>query len=310
MDRIAVLLGGDSSERDVSLESGANVAERFRTMGHSVLEIDPVRTGTLDTLLQTLLKDKVDVVFNALHGGSGEDGRIQAALSMTGIRFTGSGYKASCVAMDKYLSKLIAADEGIPVPDYIMVRGDLLNDYQDPSDYQGWINKLGLPVVVKPNDSGSSVGISLVDKPELLKPAVQEAFRHSRSVLLERFIPGRELTVTVLDSEVLPLVEIKPVNGWYDYTNKYTKGRTEYIAPAPIEESEAKLMQVYALRMWNAIGCAGYARVDFRHDGNKAYFLEVNTLPGMTSLSLTPMAAAAAGITFDELLERIIKINS
>lgn len=310
MEKIAVLLGGDSSEREVSLVSGANVAERLRALGHVVLEIDPASTEGLDALLRSLRETKVDVVFNALHGGSGEDGRVQAALSLAGIKSTGSGFKASCVAMDKYLSKLVAADEGIPVPDYILLREDLLHDYQDEKDYQGWINKLGLPMVVKPNDSGSSVGISLVEGPAQLKPAVEEAFRHSRSVLLERFISGRELTVTILGGEALPLVEIKPNVGWYDYTNKYTKGRTEYISPAPIDEAAAKLMQVYALRMWHALGCSGYARVDFRHDGDKAYFLEVNTLPGMTSLSLTPMAAASAGISFDALIQRIITLNS
>lgn len=310
MEKIAVLLGGDSSEREVSVISGQNVVERLRALGHSVIAIDPAEVGCLDALLQTLRNENVEVVFNALHGGTGEDGRIQAALSLAGIKSTGSGYKASCVAMDKYLSKLIAADEGIPVPDFIILREDLLHDYQDETDYQGWVNKLGMPIIVKPNDSGSSVGITLVQSLDKLKPAVTEAFRYSGSVLLERFISGRELTVTILGGEALPLVEIKPIAGWYDYTNKYTKGRTEYVSPAPIAESEAKLMQVYAMRMWNALGCSGYARVDFRYDGSKAYFLEVNTLPGMTSLSLTPMAAASAGISFDELISRIIKLIS
>ncbi len=270
MEKIVVLKGGTSPEREVSLVSGAEIASALRNMGYSVIEIDPADYPKLSDLLTAIQNEQPLLVFNGLHGGSGENGELQAALSLAGIKFTGSGFKASCFSMDKYISKLIALAEGIPVPKYILMREDLLEDYQDVEDYSGFSNQLGLPIIVKPNDAGSSVGISRVECLEDLKPAVQKALQYSHSVLLEEYIPGRELTVTIIDSEAYPVVEIKPLEGWYD----------------------------------------GYARIDFRYDGFKPYFLEVNTLPGMTSLSLTPMAAKAAGMSFQELLQKIIYITA
>jgi len=308
MEKIVVLKGGTSPEREVSLVSGAEIASALRNMGYSVIEIDPADYPKLSDLLTAVQNEQPLLVFNGLHGGSGENGELQAALSLAGIKFTGSGFKASCFSMDKYISKLIALAEGIPVPKYILMREDLLEDYQDVEDYSGFSNQLGLPIIVKPNDAGSSVGISRVECLEDLKPAVQKALQYSHSVLLEEYIPGRELTVTIIDSEAYPVVEIKPLEGWYDYTNKYTHGKTKYEAPAQIDDTVAKLLQLYALRLWKAFGLSGYARIDFRYDGLKPYFLEVNTLPGMTSLSLTPMAAKAAGMSFQELLQKIIYI--
>ncbi|MFZ2330397.1 MAG: D-alanine--D-alanine ligase [Atribacterota bacterium] len=308
MEKIVVLKGGTSPEREVSLVSGAEIASALRNMDYSVIEIDPADYPKLSDLLTAIQNEQPLLVFNGLHGGSGENGELQAALSLAGIKFTGSGFKASCFSMDKYISKLIALAEGIPVPQYILMREDLLEDYQDVEDYSGFSNQLGLPIIVKPNDAGSSVGISRVECLEDLKPAVQKALQYSHSVLLEEYIPGRELTVTIIDSEAYPVVEIKPLEGWYDYTNKYTHGKTKYEAPAQIDDTVAKLLQLYALRLWKAFGLSGYARIDFRYDGLKPYFLEVNTLPGMTSLSLTPMAAKAAGMSFQELLQKIIYI--
>lgn len=308
MEKIVVLKGGTSPEREVSLVSGAEIASALRNMDYSVIEIDPADYPKLSDLLTAVQNEQPLLVFNGLHGGSGENGELQAALSLAGIKFTGSGFKASCFSMDKYISKLIALAEGIPVPQYILMREDLLEDYQDVEDYSGFSNQLGLPIIVKPNDAGSSVGISRVECLEDLKPAVQKALQYSHSVLLEEYIPGRELTVTIIDSEAYPVVEIKPLEGWYDYTNKYTHGKTKYEAPAQIDDTVAKLLQLYALRLWKAFGLSGYARIDFRYDGLKPYFLEVNTLPGMTSLSLTPMAAKAAGMSFQELLQKIIYI--
>jgi len=210
--------------------------------------------------------------------------------------------------MDKYVSKLMALDEGIPAPEYILMREDLLNDYQDPNDFSAIEAKLGLPIIVKPNDSGSSVGISIVEKLFELKEAVKLALTYSDSVLLEQYIPGKELTATVLDGKALPLIEIRPLNGWYDFNNKYSKGHSEYLCPAPVEESVSQLIQLYAERLWKVLGLKGYARIDFRYDGNKPYFLEVNTLPGMTDLSLTPMAAKAVGINFPELVDKIVSL--
>ena len=309
MEKIVVLKGGTSPEREVSLVSGAEIASALRNMDYSVIEIDPADYPKLSDLLTAIQNEQPLLVFNGLHGGSGENGELQAALSLAGIKFTGSGFKASCFSMDKYISKLIALAEGIPVPQYILMREDLLEDYQDVEDYSGFSNQLGLPIIVKPNDAGSSVGISRVECLEDLKPAVQKALQYSHSVLLEEYIPGRELTVTIIDSEAYPVVEIKPLEGWYDYTNKYTHGKTKYEAPAQIDDTVAKLLQLYALRLWKAFGLSGYARIDFRYDDLKPYFLEVNTLPGMTSLSLTPMAAKAAGLSFQDLLKKIIEVT-
>ena len=309
MEKIVVLKGGTSPEREVSLVSGAEIASALRNMGYIVQEIDPADYPKLSDLLTAIQNEQPLLVFNGLHGGSGENGELQAALSLAGIKFTGSGFKASCFSMDKYISKLIALAEGIPVPKYILMREDLLEDYQDVEDYSGFSNQLGLPIIVKPNDAGSSVGISRVECLEDLKPAVQKALQYSHSVLLEEYIPGRELTVTIIDSEAYPVVEIKPLEGWYDYTNKYTHGKTKYEAPAQIDDTVAKLLQLYALRLWKTFGLSGYARIDFRYDDLKPYFLEVNTLPGMTSLSLTPMAAKAAGLSFQDLLKKIIEVT-
>lgn len=306
MKDIVVLQGGNSPEREVSLTSAKAVADELRRLGYQVTELDPSDFPVLGDLLTQLDVLKPDMIFNALHGGTGENGEIQALLELTGYSFTGSAAKACVLTMDKYVCKLIVREEGIPVPDSVLMRYDMLSDYNDPSDYQGFVDKLSLPLIVKPVDAGSSVGISLVKDITGLKPAVEEAFRYCSSILLEQYIPGRELTVTILDGKALPVVEIKPLDGWYDYQNKYNKGRTEYIVPARLETATSELMQLYAQRIFKAVGCRSYARIDFRFDGSKAWFLEVNTLPGMTSLSLTPMAARAAGLSFGDLLTKII----
>ncbi|MDD3464372.1 MAG: D-alanine--D-alanine ligase [Candidatus Cloacimonetes bacterium] len=305
MERITVLKGGDSSERKISLLSGAAVAEGLRVKGYEVTELDPTDFSTLGQLIERMQELETELVFLGLHGGSGENGQLQAALDLAGLRYTGSGFQACALTMDKYVSKLMAREEGVPVADWVLLRGDQLGDYNDPRDLHGIVDKLGLPLIVKPNDGGSSVGISKVERVEQLREASQHALKYSSSALLERFIPGRELTATVIDGQALPLVEIKPLSGWYDYDNKYNAGRTEYLAPAPIEESVAQLMQTYAVRLWQVFGLRGYARIDFRYDGEKPYFLEVNTLPGMTTLSLTPMAAKAVGISFVDLVDKI-----
>jgi len=308
MNRITVLLGGDSSEREISLLSGKAIANALRSLGNDVLEVDPAAERDFCQVISQIKDFGSDLVFLGLHGGAGENGEIQAALSQAGLCHTGSGYKCCALTMDKYISKLVAAAEGIPVPDHILMRGDYLQDYNDPNDYQGIADHLGLPLIAKPNDGGSSVGISKVERIEQLKPAVQLALQYSSSVLLERFIAGRELTVTVLAGKALPLVEIKPKSGWYDYGNKYKKGSSDYIVPAEVDESLSQLAQLYAERLWQAFGCAGYARMDFRYDGEKPYFLEVNTLPGMTELSLTPMAAKAVGLSFNDLISTIVEL--
>jgi D-alanine-D-alanine ligase len=306
MEKIIVLFGGDSPERDVSIVSGNEVAAGLSSLGFDAILMDPIAYPALSDLLEAIKRESPKAVFNALHGGKGENGLLTAALSLAGVSFTGSGFKAMCIAMDKHISKLLAQAEGIPIAKSILLRGDALADYQDPNDYSGIVNILGLPLIVKPNDAGSSVGIELVKTLEDLKPAVSESLKYCNKVLLEEYIEGKELTVTVLKGKALPVVEIKPKDGWYDYKNKYTKGNTEYIVPAPIEEGIAHLTQIYAEKIYQAMGCETYSRIDFRLKENTPYFLEVNTLPGMTPLSLTPMAAKAAGISFTDLLIEII----
>jgi D-alanine-D-alanine ligase len=305
MERITVLKGGDSPEREVSLVSGAAIANGLRGSGLEVTELDPADFSSLDKLSDRLKELGTGLIFLGLHGGSGENGQLQAALDLAGLRYTGSGFQACALTMDKYVAKLLAREEGVPVADWVLLRGDQLGDYEDPRDLQGIVDKLGLPLIVKPNAGGSSVGISKVETTDQLREATQQALKYSSSALLERFIPGRELTVTVLDGTALPVVEIKPLSGWYDYTNKYKAGRSEYLAPAPIEEAVAQWIQMYAERLWQVFGLRSYARIDFRYDGDQPYFLEVNTLPGMTPLSLTPMAAKAVGISFADLVVKI-----
>jgi len=309
MKTITVLLGGNSEEREISLISGREISSALKDMGYSVVELDLRDYPNPTELLSAITASGADMTFNALHGGDGENGKLAAVLQMADIGFTGSRFKSSCLAMDKYISKLIAKAEGIPCPIDILLRANLLADYNDPNDLDGIISKLGLPIIVKPNDSGSSVGISIVDKLEDLKSAVEAAFSSCDTVLLEEYIPGRELTVSVVGGKALPVVEIRPKNGWYDYHNKYTKGNTQYLAPAPIEESLAQLLQLYAERIFAALSCKAYARVDFRVNKSNLYFLELNTLPGMTPLSLTPMAAKAAGMSFEDLLTTIINLS-
>lgn len=310
MLKIIVLLGGKSPEREVSLVSGAEIARQLRAKGHQVTEIDPSGYAFGHELISAIHTHNPDLVFIGLHGGDGENGILQAMLAGNGIPFTGSGYKASAVAMDKLLSKIIARQAEVPVPHFIIA------DKQDQKTLSGLtytsvLQSLETPgrnatVVIKPNDAGSSVGVHIVSDPASFEPALEDALKYSDKVMLEQYIPGRELTVTILDGKALPVVEIKPKNGFYDYPNKYTPGNTIYQAPAELTPEESEKVQLYAIKIWKAMECAGYGRIDFRYDGDEFYFLEVNTLPGMTPLSLTPMAAKAVGIGFDELLDRII----
>jgi D-alanine-D-alanine ligase len=334
---IAVLMGGISSERNVSLASGKAVAEALQSLGHNVLALDPAlgRECALnlaelmpnaglppeDALLRSFSKqclidcvqspllDSVDIVFLALHGKFGEDGYIQALLDMRGKRYTGSTMLSSTIAMSKLMSKRIFQSTGIPSPPFAVVRGEQAQDYDVLEELRA---ELGEHLVIKPDCEGSTVGISIVESGNLddLKHGIEQAALYSPIVLVETFIEGRELTVAVLGNEALPIIEIETHDGFYDYAHKYTKGRTEYICPAELTEDTADFVANLALDAHRALGCRAYSRVDFRLDEDgQPFCLEVNTLPGMTATSLVPKAAAAAGIDFAALCEKIIALS-
>ena len=325
--KIAVLMGGTSAERDVSLASGIRITEALRKAGHDVVAVDtvagllsdadekrllsggvvktvPPDTKTLvrmNAAMQGTLKalPHADVLFLALHGGQGEDGTLQALLDLTGVPYTGSGHLASALAMDKDLSKHLFRAAGVPTADWLMA----------PATAEEVGAALGFPVVVKPSKQGSTVGLSIVKKPEDLAAAIEAAYEHDDEVMIERFIAGRELTVGILGEDVLPVGEIISKNEIYDYEAKYTPGMAVEEFPAKLTEVEAKSVQTLAKKAFDALKLRGYARIDFRMatDGT-FYCLEANTLPGMTQTSLIPQAAAAAGISFPDLCDRIVQI--
>lgn len=330
--KVLVLAGGRSAERDVSLASGSAVATALNDAGADVYALDPgvnphvlawtpqlakeqigtmppadLATATASIAPADLaLSDmkSVDLVFIALHGGDGENGRLQALLDMAGIPYTGSGMLASALAMDKHASKRIFLAEGIPTPDWRMM------DRPENLDYDEAVEALGSPLIVKPNAQGSTVGLTLVENETQWQDALTEGFRWDTRLLVEQFIDGRELTVGILGDHVTPVVEIKPKHLLYDYECKYTDGMCEYICPAPITPAQTRACQEQGLEAFRALGCRGYARADFRMDkSGRMFCLEVNTLPGMTSHSLVPKAAKAAGIDFKELVARICRLS-
>ena len=302
--KVLVLSGGFSEEASVSRVSASEISKALSGSGYHTILIDPADYDSYADLALKIKAMQPYIVFNGLHGRIGEDGRIQSLFELDKIPFTGSDSRSSALAMDKHLSGCLASQINLKIPTRIM-----LDSIEKISLFTYKCEKFDFPLVVKPNDSGSSVGISIIANQSELEPALTEAFRFSSKVLIEKFIDGRELTVTILDGKALPIVEIKPQQGWYDYANKYTQGKTIYEAPAKLDDKIRKEIQLQAESIFRLLGCTVYGRVDFRFDGNDLYFLEVNTLPGMTPLSLTPMAAKAAGISFGELLEEIIRIS-
>jgi len=295
--RVAVLLGGLSSEREVSLRSGAAVAKALRERGHEALEID-VR----DETVADLDRIRPDVAFIALHGRFGEDGGVQALLEAKGIPYTGSGVAASRLAMDKAAAKNRFAEAGVPAAPDILVR-----ESEGPAA-QARVLAFGLPVVVKPVAEGSSVGISIHRTAETLAAGLAEAYRHGGAALVERFVDGREMTVGILDDAALPVVELRPARAFYDYEAKYRDDRTVYVVDPPMAAAEREAVQAAALAAHRALGCEGFSRVDviLARTGTPCV-LEVNTIPGMTDRSLLPKAARAAGIDFPALCERIAR---
>ena len=300
--RISVLLGGDSAEREVSLSSGRRVAAALRERGHEVTEVDP----SPDPLAALEQLRGTEVVWLALHGGTGEDGTIQALFDLARIPYTGSGVLASALAMDKDLSKHLFRVAGVPTADWWMVRAGDAPGWQSLEYAQRALATLGSPIIVKPSKQGSTVGLALVKAAQELASAITEAFRYDDEVMLEAYVPGRELTVGVLGDLPLPVGEIIPKHEIYDYECKYVAGMAEELFPAPLPDALRDETQRLAMAAYRALKLRGCARIDFRlHPDGGLFCLEANTLPGMTATSLVPQAALAAGISFPELCERI-----
>lgn len=294
---VGVLMGGLSKEREVSLRSGGAVLDALLLRGYDAVPID---VGA--DVSEQLKKKEIEVAFLALHGRYGEDGCIQGLLEIAGIPYTGSSVLASALAMDKHLTKDIARQEGLPTPDSLFF--DAFHE-----DLEAFLSKfcLSFPLIVKPSREGSTIGIAKVENARELKSAVHEAAQLDSRVLVEKFVQGREVTVPVLNQEPLPVLEVVPKSGFYDYASKYTAGATTYICPAEIGEAATKLVQDYAKRIYRRIGCEGVARADFIIGEDQVpYFLEINTLPGMTATSLVPKSAAATGMSFENLVEKIL----
>jgi len=289
---LTVLRGGPSAEREVSLRSGAAVAAALRGLGHQVNELDPL-PGALQ------LPAGTQAVFLALHGTYGEDGTVQAELEQLGIPYTGCGVAASLFAFDKIITKRRCHAAGIPTAPFEVFHRP------DAPWPEGW----NPPVVLKPSRQGSSVGLQFVDHPDQLAAALADSLRFGGEVLMEPRIRGRETTVGIIAGAALPVVEVRPVSGVYDYTNKYTPGRTEYFCPADFDAATTRSLQDAALGAFHAIGGRDYARVDIMVEADGSpLVLEVNTLPGMTATSLLPKAAAAAGIDFPSLCQRLVDL--
>ena len=286
--KVAVLMGGPSSEREVSLRSGAAIARGLREVGYVVDEVNPAN-------VTLRFAPDVEAVFIALHGAFGEDGQVQQQLRAMGMPYIGSGPEASRKSLDKLLSKQVFVAAQIPSAEFEVLA-------------QPGPHHLPLPLVVKPACQGSSIGLHCVRAGADWSAALTDALQHGSPVLVETFVPGRELTVGLLGEEALPVVEIRAPEGWYDYGAKYTKGRTEYLVPAPLTADQTARCQKLALRVFQALGCCDLGRVDMRlTPAGDLFVLEMNTIPGFTETSLLPKAAAAAGIGFAALCDRIMQ---
>lgn len=300
--KIVVLMGGPSAEREVSLNTGKAILNALLEKGYRAvgMDFDPGRA------FEQLKESKCDIVFNAIHGKYGEDGYLQAALEMLDIAYTGSGVLSSAISMDKVISKRMFISERIPTP-----RARFYIKSDQSRDLAAEIKtEFDLPVVIKPAAQGSSIGVEIVEAENLVRPALEKAFQSSDDILVEQFIKGRELTVAVWGDEApeaLPIIEIVPHSGKYDYQSKYTKGASDYIVPAKLDDAAADSVRQAALKAFRVLGCSGVARVDVMLGEDQVpYVLEVNTVPGMTATSLVPKAAGAVGISFPDLCEKLL----
>ncbi|WP_017728076.1 D-alanine--D-alanine ligase family protein [Halalkalibacterium ligniniphilum] len=301
--KIAVLYGGTSAEREVSLSSGKGIMNALKANGHEVIGIDFQPSS-----IRELLDLNVDLVYIGLHGRLGEDGKVQAILDMLDIPYVGTGVQGSALAMDKAKSKLFFAREGIRVAkEHIL--------YKHTFDKASFEHTLSYPVVVKPNQEGSTIGLTIAEEESVLLEGIEQAFQYDDTVLLEEFISGKEVTVAVIGNkgqeEALPVVEIVPKNKFYDYEAKYAPGMSEHIVPARLSEKQTAYVQSAAVRAHQALGCDIYSRVDFivPEDGADPVILEVNTLPGMTPTSLYPDAAKAVGLSYEQMIEKLVELS-
>ena len=294
LGRVAVLLGGRSAEREISLRSGNAVIAALRARGVDTTPFDPQANG-----IEELKSGNFDRVFIALHGRYGEDGTVQGALEMMGIPYTGSGVMASALALDKWRSKMVWIASGIPTPRFVVLT--------ENCNFDAAVLELGLPLIVKPAREGSTLGLSKVTRSEDLRAAYEKAVQLDELVLAEEFIDGMELTVAILNDAALPLIWIEAPGGNYDYHAKYFSDDTRYHCPSGLAVDQEKAIQELALRAYSVLGGEGWGRVDVMlNQAGEPYLLEANTVPGMTDHSLVPMAARAAGIAFDELVLRIL----
>ncbi|HMK61638.1 MAG TPA: D-alanine--D-alanine ligase [Dissulfurispiraceae bacterium] len=304
--RIGVLAGGLSAEREVSLRSGNAIHKALLERGYDAVFIDAAKD-----IYTAIVENNVEIAFIALHGGHGENGSLQGFLEVIGVPYTGSGVLASAVAMDKAASKKIFMYHGIPVPSFKIIHRKELPEEMDASVARillgGSMIDFDMPWVVKPSTEGSSIGVHIVKNKEDLLPALNDAFKYGEEVIIERFVKGREIQIGVLGDRVLGGVEVRPSLEFYSYEAKYTPGLTSYILPPDVSEHEYDMLKSTALRANKALGCAGATRIDMILAEEKAYMLEVNTIPGMTETSLLPKIAGLAGYGFADLVEEILK---
>lgn len=287
--RIAVLYGGKSFEREISIKSGAAVLNSLIKLGHNATGIDAA-----ENLVEKLKKEKIEIAFIALHGRWGEDGTVQGLLEIMGIPYTGSGVLGSSIALDKTIMKLLFESTGIPTPAYLISTSSHTVAFP-------------LPFVVKPANEGSTIGISIVREKKEIARAIRVARRYDRKIVIEEYIKGSEITVGIVNGKALPVIEVKPSSGFYDFHAKYTKGMTEYIIPAKIKRATANRARGIALKVYEMFELSGCARIDMLVQGDNPLVIDINTSPGMTETSLVPKAWGHLGGTFDGLVEEILK---
>lgn len=302
-DKVAVLLGGSSAERNVSLQSGKAVVKGLREAG-----IDAYPVDIQDFSIIKLKEVGYKKVFIALHGRGGEDGTVQGVLQFLGLPYTGSGILASSLSIDKLRTKQLWTGIGLLIAPYITINNQQLAIMSDKMLFRS-VCHLGLPLIVKPSLEGSSIGISKVTDLQKLRISLEVAFRYDKDVLIEQWLKGPEYTVAIVGRQVLPSIRIQPAGIFYDYDAKYLSNKTQYFCPSGLKTKEEEQLKRIALSAYDAVGCTGWGRIDFMRDNNDSfYLLEINTAPGMTDNSLVPMAAKQAGISFSQLVKRILEL--